>query len=167
MTAPRQCGTCTLCCKLLGIHELEKPAGAWCPHCKPGRGCGIYDDRPASCRSFTCGWLADPSMPDQVRPDRCKVVLYFTPGGERLVAECDPGAPLAWRSEPIYGQLKRWAVAAWAQKRMVTVMVGARMWVLTGRHEVDLGAVDRLARIAIAERPDGSVDVRVEPAPAD
>jgi hypothetical protein len=158
---PRACGTCTLCCKVMGIHELEKPLGQWCPHCKPGRGCGVYDARPGSCRTFTCGWLADPNMPDEMRPDRCKVVLYFTPNGERMVAQCDPSQPLAWRREPIYGALKRWAPAAWAQGKMITVLAGDRMWVLTPTREVDLGVVDPEARLAIAEWPDGSVEVKV------
>lgn len=30
MTAPgRQCGDCTLCCKVMAIEELAKPASAW------------------------------------------------------------------------------------------------------------------------------------------
>ena len=37
----RQCGTCTLCCKLLGIKEINKPDWTWRTHCKPGRGCEI------------------------------------------------------------------------------------------------------------------------------
>ena len=42
----RTCGDCTLCCKVMAIEELAKPVGTWCPHCKPGRGCRIYPDRP-------------------------------------------------------------------------------------------------------------------------
>ena len=54
----RSCGSCSLCCKLLVIDELDKPPDTWCPHCKPGRGgCSIYADRPPSCRLFRCGWL--------------------------------------------------------------------------------------------------------------
>lgn len=152
-----------MCCKLLGIHELDKPAGLWCPHCKPGKGCAAYGERPGSCRTFNCGWLSDLSIPDDLRPDRSKVVLYFTADGARLIARCDPGSPLAWRREPIYGQLKRWAVTAWAQKRSVMVMVGERAWLLTANHEVDLGAIDPEARIAVAEQPGGRVEVRVLP----
>jgi hypothetical protein len=28
----RGCKDCTLCCKLLGIAELEKPRATWCTH---------------------------------------------------------------------------------------------------------------------------------------
>ena len=159
----RECGACTLCCKVMGIHELDKPYGVWCPHCKPGSGCGIYETRPASCRTFTCGWLSDETIPDALRPDRSKVVLYFSANGQKLIARCDPGHPTAWRREPLYGQLKRWAARGWAEHVLVTPMVGDRTWVLTPNHEVDLGVVDPGARLAIAEQPDGTVAVTVAP----
>ena len=38
----RECGACTLCCKVFDVPVLEKPAGQWCKHCLPGRGCGIH-----------------------------------------------------------------------------------------------------------------------------
>jgi hypothetical protein len=40
--ASKQCGDCTLCCKVMAIEMLAKPAGAWCPHCTAKRGCTIY-----------------------------------------------------------------------------------------------------------------------------
>jgi hypothetical protein len=38
MTNKRECGKCSLCCKLAPIRELNKPIDAWCPHCRPGHG---------------------------------------------------------------------------------------------------------------------------------
>jgi hypothetical protein len=35
-----------MCCKVLGITELQKPVGKWCPHCDIGKGCKIYESRP-------------------------------------------------------------------------------------------------------------------------
>jgi len=29
----RACGNCTLCCKVNGVPELEKPVDEWCKHC--------------------------------------------------------------------------------------------------------------------------------------
>ena len=54
-----KCGSCCLCCKILWIPELEKPAGVWCQHCKPGnkRPCSIYDKRYPVCKAFQCSWL--------------------------------------------------------------------------------------------------------------
>src|SRR5262249_4530121 len=51
MTNKRECGKCSLCCKLLPIQELNKPIDTWCPHCRPGHGgCTIYSSRPSECR---------------------------------------------------------------------------------------------------------------------
>lgn len=98
----RSCGDCRLCCKVMAIHELEKPRGEWCPHAC-SKGCGIYSERPQSCRDFICCWLAGWFQEDE-RPDRSKVVFSFagtqedgkTPtmvrnpetGGEFLVLAC-------------------------------------------------------------------------------
>jgi hypothetical protein len=49
MTSTRTCGTCSLCCKLPYVSELNKPIDPWCKHASPGReggGCLIYPDRP-------------------------------------------------------------------------------------------------------------------------
>ena len=61
----RQCGECSMCCKLLDIDEpdIKKLQNVWCQHCIPGKGCGIYDNRPATCANFACQWLIDKSMP--------------------------------------------------------------------------------------------------------
>src|ERR1700730_953620 len=42
----KACGTCMMCCKLPLIEELNKPIDRWCRHAVPGKGCGIYTDRP-------------------------------------------------------------------------------------------------------------------------
>lgn len=69
-----ECGSCTLCCKLLGITELDKPRNAWCKSCSPGKGCNIYADRPPSCVDFECGWLANDGDPE-LRPDRIHLII--------------------------------------------------------------------------------------------
>jgi hypothetical protein len=160
MAPERTCGTCTLCCKVMGIVELEKPPDRWCAHCKPGQGCDIYETRPTSCRTFVCGWLTDPTMPAEMRPDRTKVVLYADANG-RLVAQCDPAQPLAWRKEPTYGLLRRWAETARARGTLVTVVVGERLWVVTPAGEIDLGAVPPDTPLALLQRPDGRYEVKV------
>ena len=99
--AMRQCGTCTLCCKLMGIGALDKPQGAWCVHCQPGQGCGIYPDRPQECRNFHCLWLTDESLGEEWYPKKSKMVL--THEGDRIIARVDPGAPDAWRRPPYFG----------------------------------------------------------------
>jgi hypothetical protein len=168
MTRPaKTCGSCTFCCKVMGIAELAKPQGVWCPHCKPGRGCGIYEERPPSCRTFACQWLAEPDMPDIFKPDRSKVVLDVDPSGPRLMAECDPAAPLAWREEPIYSLLKGQAREKWGGAMMVLARAGRRTWLITPREDIDLGLVDPRSTLDVQQRPDGSAVVKVSPpAPA-
>ena len=92
----RTCGTCTLCCKVLGVHELEKPGGVDCPHVKPLQGCGIYADRPQSCRAFECLWLqGEGRIPETLKPERTHVVLSATVDGEMIVAHVDADYPNA------------------------------------------------------------------------
>ena len=116
------CGGCSLCCKLLDIPELEKPANRWCQHCAPGRGCTIYDKRPQPCRDFACVWLesqhdATP-LPPELRPDQCRVVLAFAPNRRDVQGYCDPGEPDAWKAPPV---LKLLAIMS---RQGLRVMVG-------------------------------------------
>lgn len=86
----RACNACQLCCTTLAVPELEKAAGERCRFLTP-RGCGIYESRPESCRTFDCGWLqgeGDVSQrPDRVGgvllPTKLGLALYVIPGDER------------------------------------------------------------------------------------
>src|SRR5258708_34908707 len=53
----RSCGSCSMCCYVMGVEDIDKPKSQWCRHCKPGKGCSIYDNRPATCKTFACMWL--------------------------------------------------------------------------------------------------------------
>lgn len=75
---PHACGECSLCCRLMGVKELQKKPITWCPHVTKGCGCGIYATRPETCRSFECVWLSTPSAPDALRPDKIGGVLVAT-----------------------------------------------------------------------------------------
>lgn len=89
----RTCGTCNLCCKLLRVTELNKPEGRWCRHCVRGQGCGIYEERPKSCRNFQCFWLMDETFPDDLRPDRCHAFAAFNDTPDSVVLHVDPAHP--------------------------------------------------------------------------
>lgn len=87
------CGDCHACCVLLPIAVLGKPAGRACRKLAPD-GCAIYTGRPSPCRSFQCGWLAE-AWPDDLRPDRCGVMVTHSPCAAGLVVtawELHPGA---------------------------------------------------------------------------
>jgi Putative zinc- or iron-chelating domain len=105
----RQCGQCTLCCKLLPMQheqrekaartialmvehgmmspgeartispEFDKPAGERCPHQQHHKGCAIYSRRPASCRLWSCRWLTGEDTTDLRRPDRSHYVIDILP----------------------------------------------------------------------------------------
>ena len=91
----RTCGECTLCCKLLGVEELHKAAGAWCELVQIGKGCGDYEHRPQSCRDFECLWVSGQAhaMTEEMRPDKIKAVFSATDDGTRCVIYIDPTTP--------------------------------------------------------------------------
>lgn len=75
----RTCGTCTLCCRLLPVKDLAKPANARCTHQTTAKGCGIYEHRPLSCRLWSCRWLTDETTGDLRRPDRAHYCIDIVP----------------------------------------------------------------------------------------
>lgn len=89
MTAERECGTCSLCCKLLPVVTLRKGANTRCEH-QRRTGCKIYDQRPNECRLWLCAWLGGGEALD--RPDRGGYVVdtvpdfvtSVSPDGERM-----------------------------------------------------------------------------------
>jgi len=75
----RQCGECTLCCKLLPVRELEKAGGVRCKHQSHAKGCRVYgtDKMPPSCKLWNCAWLS--GNPVGPRPDRAHYVVDIMP----------------------------------------------------------------------------------------
>jgi hypothetical protein len=71
----RSCGSCQLCCKLVPVPSIQKPAGERCIAAKVGRGCANYAHRPYECRTWSCRWLSDPKTAGMPRPDRCHYVI--------------------------------------------------------------------------------------------
>jgi len=93
------CGTCTACCRVFEVPEVQSKAGDWCKHCAVGEGCTIYDARPATCREFECLWLMSQSredpherLPPALRPDRCKVVFSPSTNENIMAATILPNA---------------------------------------------------------------------------
>ena len=122
----KTCGGCTLCCKLVSVEELQKPATRCCDHQIPGTGCGIYGERPLSCQLYQCTWLKVPArwMGEALRPDRCHVVLEETQQG--WMARCDPDYPDAWCKGAVASLLSLHA----KNGNPVYVMCGKQMFVV-------------------------------------
>lgn len=96
----RRCGTCTACCTIMAVPDLDaggKAAGVKCGHvCS--RGCRIYERRPQSCRDFACLWKQG-LMPSGMRPDHLGAVAVTGrfQGHECVMLHADPKRPRHWR----------------------------------------------------------------------
>jgi hypothetical protein len=106
----RSCGTCSLCCRLLDVPEAGKLDHEWCPHCRPGKGCLIYQTRPGKCRGYGCLWLVNPAFDDNWFPKKCGIVGDVHQDGELDVPQVrfivDPRTPNRWQEEPFYSKIK-------------------------------------------------------------
>jgi hypothetical protein len=128
----RSCGSCSMCCKLPEIPWVDnKPRGHWCKHCKPGRGCGIWDTRPQPCKEFHCEWIKDASLGDEWKPDRSRFYLNFREALGILTVMVDPGSPNSWRREPYHAFLRALAESM-AQKQFIIQVVTLQSVVVLG-----------------------------------
>jgi len=134
------CGTCTACCKVFAIPErLNKPANKWCQHCRTGFGCGIYESRPGECRTFICGYLSIPALPEEWKPAASRLVIDTQTAEGTMFVYVDEARPDAWQRQPYYGALQGFARGALANRGRVVVRVGARSIVILPDGAVDLG----------------------------
>jgi hypothetical protein len=125
----KSCGSCTKCCTVMGVPELRKRPWDTCPHVAAGTGCSIYAERPGGCRTFICGWLLDPDMGPDLKPENCHVVLYQR-DEQHIMAACDAAYPDAWREPKVIAFLHRLARAN-APGRRVILMEKNRLWYVT------------------------------------
>lgn len=74
------CDGCKVCCDLFSIPEIEKPEKTACSNCTD-QGCGIYDDRPQTCKDFKCLYIQSGWM-EGLRPDNCGVMFTQNSDGQ-------------------------------------------------------------------------------------
>jgi hypothetical protein len=140
-----------MCCKLLGIEELAKPVNVWCPHCAPGRGCKIYETRPEECRTFSCGWLLDATIPEAWKPDRSKLVFFPDGESNRILIHVDPGSPDAWRHEPYHSALRQKAAQMFRSGGSVLVVVNNKATMILPTEDLFLGSVGADDKVVLTE----------------
>jgi len=71
-----KCDGCTLCCMVLPVPWLDKPAGVWCEHCIIGVGCGLWNNGiPDECKTFVCAYNQLENASVELRPDNCKIIF--------------------------------------------------------------------------------------------
>ncbi len=164
-TFKRTCGTCTLCCKVYGIPATESPVGAWCKHCEPGKGCGIWNSRPDFCRTFFCNWITLDWLNEEWRPDIAKFVFTIDPTSGYLMFQVDPGSPDAWKREPYYSQIKRWSSEGLPRARGTLVFVNKAATLVLPDEDKQLGELGPQDRINIGPGGDGTIKVEVKRGP--
>jgi hypothetical protein len=120
----KDCGSCSFCCQVLEIEELNKKAGDLCGHCSASGGCSVYATRPQVCRDYYCDWKDDRGLNAQFRPDRIGTLLMEDPDSDEYHAVCDPGKPFSWRNPLIFKHLVNLA----KEGRMVVAKAGLRAW---------------------------------------
>jgi len=119
----RSCAGCTLCCSLLSVAELDKPPMVRCVNCAAS-GCRIYAQRPTECRQFYCGYLLKEQLDQRWKPSQCKLIVVFDEHPYCVAIHVDPAFPDAWRKEPFYSQICRWARTAARRHAQVVVWQG-------------------------------------------
>jgi hypothetical protein len=145
-----------MCCKVPAIEEFAKPPGVWCRHAVSGKGCGIYQDRPGSCRTFYCLWMQDESFGPEWKPEKAKFVVYVQRNGVNLQVAVDPNFPNAWTKAPYHARIRRWVEEGAERGHFVFVRVGSRVIALLPGRDVDLGRVDSEDDIVVSRRPDAA-----------
>ncbi len=70
-----ECGTCTLCCKLLDIPWMDSPVNTLCSHCNEGEGCLIFVDVDDRCKQFKCSYNQVEKINIALRPDNCHIIF--------------------------------------------------------------------------------------------
>jgi hypothetical protein len=141
----RSCGSCSMCCYMMGVEELDKPKYRWCQHCKPGKGCAIYADRPGVCKAFACMWLIQLYVGEHWYPLKSKMVLdlRYKDGEPHPVLHVivDPRYPNRWREQPYYSDIKGMALTGYrgdsGQHYKTMVDVGGKCWVILTHRDVE------------------------------
>lgn len=109
---PRQCGDCQMCCHLLDVPAIDKPAHKPCRF-QGLAGCEAQDCKPRVCRDFNCAWL-DLSLPVDVAERPCDVGVILEVQG------CVVVAWEAWE-DSIYTEKASWLVNRLAVNHLVVV----------------------------------------------
>lgn len=77
--AENKCGSCSGCCVVFAIPQLNKARDEPCAYLAEEGGCSIYHgDRPSVCRKFRCFWHLS-GAPERLRPDNLGLLIRRFP----------------------------------------------------------------------------------------
>lgn len=136
---PKTCGDCSLCCKLVAVESLSKPAYTPCRHLHAEGGCAIYGSHPLDCQAFRCGWLDFQDLGDDWRPSRSGFLIRVEMAAKLLCIDVDPDRPDAWRQPEFYGTIKEWSQMAWTKQGQVMVYIGLQAWAVFPEEDLFIG----------------------------
>ena len=130
---PKGCGPCNLCCKLLAVPDIKKPARMLCWWTGVHGGCQRHaekktDPNLAACDLFECVWLAsqksEGALPGYLRPDMCHVVLGPTDRNtDRLLyVQVDPEHSDSWKKPEVQEYLMGCLVRGWSVEVIIDEM---------------------------------------------
>jgi hypothetical protein len=144
MNAPRPCGECTLCCRLIGIDKcddggpttfpFEKPADTNCKHCRPGHGCEIFGTEllPRLCKTYSCLWKDPQVLPEGWRPDKVNAVCHAEGSIHgRFVIRV-----IVDRYKPVGESFSRWVDVCVADGMVFVIQSGDRIAVVSDSAEL-------------------------------
>ncbi len=144
-----KCSGCTLCCVLLPIEEMSKPAYVPC-HNICAIGCSIHESTalPAVCAGFKCMHIEQNMPPDLLPPHplKCGAYVYgFMQNGKYIVVVAvDPRRPFDWKKEA-----KIRAIMEATLNRGIALAVVDRGYQIAVRSPADIAHV--LSADAVAE----------------
>jgi len=136
-SGPRPCGSCSLCCKLYEVPELDKPVYQWCRHFAKGKGCTIHATRPDVCRNYQCAWSHNTVLDDSWRPDNAHFIMEARENELTIIP--DPAFPDAWRREPYHSRIRALAVRNGPVFTLVLLRYKGRIIIVFPEAEIDLG----------------------------
>jgi len=103
----RECGSCTLCCKMLYVKDYNSPIGKYCKNCNPNQGCKIHEERKEICRTFDCLWIKQTQIPESYRPDRCHFLFELPSHSLVYFGHVDTDYPETFNSEKLKNIIKK------------------------------------------------------------
>lgn len=123
----RSCEGCTKCCEgylVADIHAQQIGPGKPCTFCTKGKGCSIYDFRPADiCKTFKCEWLINPAIPEEMKPNKSHIIIKRTYIDDYYYIAIIPAG------KPITREILEWA------EKMVEDDKLEKVWLKKGRLE--------------------------------
>jgi hypothetical protein len=79
MSKNRTCESCTVCCNIYAIPEINKTEYEHCKHCDVGKGCNIQEAKPKQCSQYYCGWRIFSYLDQSMKPSKSGLVLHVEP----------------------------------------------------------------------------------------